>query len=194
MGDQKTNLFVMQGNLNAPRYINDILRTHAIPFLYNQDPSVTFQHDNARLHTASISRQFPAQNINGVLLWSAVSLDLNLIKHVFDELGRRARANHQINTLQDLQTTLTQEWQALPSALIQQYVNTTANYGGYKNTMRSHSLLSKRCWDHQQAASMKNEVSVQGQLMHHYPVFLMIISVFCALLCMNANVNVCATT
>ena len=157
MGDQKTNLFVMQGNLNAPRYIKDILRPHAIPFLYNQDPSVTFQHDNARLHITSISRQFLAQNINGVLLWPAVSLDLNLIKHVFDELGRRARANHQINRLQDLQTTLTQEWQALPSALIQQYVNTTANYGGYKNTMRPHSLLSKRCWDHQQSKKIRND-------------------------------------
>ena len=38
----------MHDNLNARRYINDILRPNAIPFLHNQGPGVTFQHDNAR--------------------------------------------------------------------------------------------------------------------------------------------------
>ena len=51
----------------------------------------------------------------------AVSSYLNSDKHVC--LGRRARKNLQINTLQDLETALTQKWQALPNALIQQYVN-----------------------------------------------------------------------
>ena len=31
--------------------------------------------------------------------------------------------NHQINPLQDLQTARAQEWQAVPHALIQQYVD-----------------------------------------------------------------------
>ena len=52
-----------------------------------------------------------------------MSPDLNLIEHVWDELGRRIRANHQINTLQDLQAALVKEWQASPNALLQRYVN-----------------------------------------------------------------------
>ena len=47
-GGQKTDLVVMQGNLNARRYIDDVLRPSAIPFLHNQGPGVTFQHDKAR--------------------------------------------------------------------------------------------------------------------------------------------------
>ena len=54
-----------------------------------------------------------------LLDYTAVS-DLNPVEHVWDELGRRpARTNHQINTLQDVQTTLIQECQALSDALIQ---------------------------------------------------------------------------
>ena len=35
MGDQKTDLVVMQDNLNARHYIDDVLRPDAIPFLHN---------------------------------------------------------------------------------------------------------------------------------------------------------------
>ena len=45
MGRQKTDLVVMQGNLNARRYIDDALRPHVIPFLCDQVPGVTFQHE-----------------------------------------------------------------------------------------------------------------------------------------------------
>ena len=48
MAGQKTVL--MQDILNARRYIDDVLRPHAIPFLHNQDHGVTFKHDNATPH------------------------------------------------------------------------------------------------------------------------------------------------
>ena len=91
-------------------------------FSLNRGPGVTFQHESAISHTALITRQSLAQN-NDVLPRPAVSPDLNPVKHVWDELGRRARECHQSNTLQDLQTALTHEWQPLPNALIQQYVD-----------------------------------------------------------------------
>ena len=45
MAGQKT--VVMQNNLNARRYINIALRSHAIPLLHSQRHRVTFKHDNA---------------------------------------------------------------------------------------------------------------------------------------------------
>ena len=48
MAGQKT--VVMQDNLNARRYTDDVLRPHAMPFLHNQGHGVTFKHDNATPH------------------------------------------------------------------------------------------------------------------------------------------------
>ena len=123
MAGQKTDLVVMQDNLNAHRYIDDVLRLQVIPFLCNQRRGVTFLNDNSRPHAALITQPFVAQNNVDVLPWPDVFSDLNPIEHVSDELGWWSRKNHQINTLQDLQIALIQEWQTLPNALIQQYVN-----------------------------------------------------------------------
>ena len=83
----------------------------------------TFQHDNARPHTAPVTANFLAQNNVNVLPWPALSLDINPIKHIWDELGRRARTNHQINNVQNLTRALQREWQALPNVLIRRYIN-----------------------------------------------------------------------
>ena len=51
MGNVKTDLMVVQGNLNAQRYVN-LLNNNLLPFMQNFGPGLTFQHDNARPHTA----------------------------------------------------------------------------------------------------------------------------------------------
>ena len=55
-GGQKTDLVVMQDNLNTRRYIDDVLRPRVIPFLHNQVPGITFQHDSIIPHTTLITR------------------------------------------------------------------------------------------------------------------------------------------
>ena len=78
-------MIVIQGNLNAPRYIDEVLRPHTIPFLCNKGLGVTFQHDNARPHTALIKRPFLFRSKVDILPWPAVFPDLNPINHVWDE-------------------------------------------------------------------------------------------------------------
>ena len=75
-------MIVIQGSLNARRYIDDVLRPRVTQFLHNKGSGVTFQSDNARPKTALITRQFLAQNNVDVLSWPAVSPDMNLVEHV----------------------------------------------------------------------------------------------------------------
>ena len=95
MGKVRTDLVVVQGNLNAQRYVNR-LNNNLIPFMQNFGYGLTFQHDNARPYTAPVTANFLAQNNVNVLPWPALSLDINPIEHIWDELGRRARTNHQM--------------------------------------------------------------------------------------------------
>ena len=57
MGRRKTNLIVLQGNLNAQGYINHILQPEAVSFLQRHGPAI-LMHDNAMPHVARICRQF----------------------------------------------------------------------------------------------------------------------------------------
>lgn len=123
MGGNKTRLLVINGNINAQNYINNVLTVEAIPFLQRRGPNVTLMHDNARPHTAAATRRvLAAHNVN-VLDWPANSPDLNPIEHIWDELGRRVRTNHAINTVNDLAAALQVEWNNLTAPFVQRYVN-----------------------------------------------------------------------
>ena len=75
----KTNLIVVQGNLNPQGYINQILKPEAVPFLQRHGPTILI-HDNARPpHVARICRQFLNINDVNVLPWPDVSPDMNPI-------------------------------------------------------------------------------------------------------------------
>ena len=99
MGNLKTDLVIIPGNVNAQRYIN-VSNNAMLPFMQNNGPGI-FQHDNARPHTACVTTQALAQNSVKVLPWPALPLDMNPIDHVRDELGWRARSSHQINMIND---------------------------------------------------------------------------------------------
>ena len=49
----KTNLMVVQDNLNAQGYINQILQPETVPFLQRHGPA-RLMHDNARPRVARI--------------------------------------------------------------------------------------------------------------------------------------------
>ena len=90
--------------------INDILAVEALPFIQFHGPSVTFMQDNARPHSAAITRQFLATNNVDVLDWPANGPDINPIEQVCDELGRHVQRNHAIHTVSDLAEALQADW------------------------------------------------------------------------------------
>ena len=117
MGRRKTNLIVLQGNLSAQGYINQILDPEAVPFLQRHGPVILMQ-DNARPHVARICRQFLNRNNVNVLPWPAVSPDMNPIEHIWDYLGRKVRARGNVHNLRKLEIALIQEWNNIPNVVI----------------------------------------------------------------------------
>ena len=121
IGRRKTNLIVVQGNLNAQGYINLILQPEAVPFLHRHGPAI-LMHDNARPHVARICRQFLNINNVNVLPWPAVSPDMNPNEHIWDYLGRKVRAIGDVYNLGDLENALIQDWNNIPNVVIRHYV------------------------------------------------------------------------
>ena len=60
MGNVKTDLVVVQGNLNAQRYVN-LLNNNLLPFMQNFGPGFSTRH------TALVTANFLAQNNVNVL-------------------------------------------------------------------------------------------------------------------------------
>ena len=76
----KTPLVVIQGNLTAVRYRDQVLMPHVLALVNAHN--LTFQHDNARPHVARVCRDFLNQNNVQVLDWPPYSPDLNPIEHL----------------------------------------------------------------------------------------------------------------
>ena len=110
MGRRKTNLIVVQGNVNAQGYIKQILQPEAVPFLQRYGPAI-LMHENARPHVARICRQFLNRNNVNVRPWPAVSPNMNPIEHIWDFLGRKVRARGNVHNLRDLENALIQHSQ-----------------------------------------------------------------------------------
>ena len=103
MGRRKTNLNVLQSNLNVQGYINQILQPEAVPFLQRHGPAILMHNDNARPHVARICRQFLNRNNVNVLPWPALSPDMNPTEHIWDSLGRKVRGRGNVHNLRDLE-------------------------------------------------------------------------------------------
>lgn len=119
----KTQLVVVNGNMNAVQYQQQILDPVAIPYLRTMGNNAIFQDDNARPHRARlITDHLAAENIER-MDWPACSPDLNPIEMLWDQLGRAVRQRITRNsTIADLRHMLIEEWNAIPQDRIQRLV------------------------------------------------------------------------
>jgi transposase len=120
--EHRTPLHVFTVNVTADVYVNQVLRPIVVPFFHNHQDVGIFQHDNARPHTANVTRNFLAQQPFLVLDWPANSPDMNPVEHAWDELNRRVR-QYDINNVNDLERALIAEWNAIPQTCFETLCN-----------------------------------------------------------------------
>lgn len=110
--DGKSRLAILEGKQTADSYIttlNDFLLP-TIP--ENRRGSMIFQHDNAAIHTANLTRMWLLYRNIKTMNWPAHSPDLNPIENVWGLLTRMVYANGRVfNTIHDLRSSILTEWQ-----------------------------------------------------------------------------------
>ncbi len=114
-GQGKTDIVIINGNLNAQKYIDEILIPHVEPFSARIGAGFIFQQDNAKPHTARITKNHLQQQQFEVMNWPACSPDLNPIENLWDQLKRAVSKRILDNTtLNELPGIVVEEWQAIP--------------------------------------------------------------------------------
>lgn len=109
--------------MTSVRYVNDVLRPHVLP-LRHLHRNFVFMQDNARPHTANITRRFFQEHNIPLLPHPANSPDLNPIEHIWDEMERRLRRREeQPRNLDQLGEALRQIWLEIPQNTIQRCIN-----------------------------------------------------------------------
>nr|CAH7712140.1 unnamed protein product [Callosobruchus chinensis] len=79
----RLHLVFLDRSMASQSYINNVIQPVALPFLQQlQNP--TFQQDNARRHTAAVTRDFLRQANVTTLPRPVRSPDLSPIEHVWD--------------------------------------------------------------------------------------------------------------
>lgn len=122
--NHRTPLYVIDGNLNGNRYLQEIIQPLVMPALQRIGAAAMFQDDNARPHRARVVTDFLRQHDVNRIDWPPYSPDLNPIEHAWDELGRRLRGNHAPPTNRaHLARLLVTEWQAMPQTYFQRLIN-----------------------------------------------------------------------
>lgn len=121
--NHRTPLLVLEGNLNARRYIDEVLEPCVIPFLEQHQDVGILQQDNARPHAARITTAYLHENNVNVMQWPAFSPDLSPIEHLWDQIGQLIlrRTPRPANRPQ-LIHALQEEWNNIPQGRIQRLI------------------------------------------------------------------------
>lgn len=107
--NSKTELITVPGTLTAARYCDEIVVPVIVPYM-RQRNGVILQQDNARPHTAILTRTVFDQHGIDTLDWPAKSPDLSPIEHMWDILGRRVRERDDVIDVRSLEQALHEEW------------------------------------------------------------------------------------
>ena len=119
----KTELFLIEGNLNAIQYRDEILYQHVVPQDRAVGANFVLVDDNARPHRGQVVNQYLVQQGIARMDWPSKSPDLNPIEHVWalmkHNLSQRLMPHH---TIADLRLMVLDEWNNLTMQFINKLV------------------------------------------------------------------------
>ena len=137
----KTDLIIIDGNLNAQRYRDEILEPTVIPYAGAVGPETfILMDDNARPHRGRVVNDFIEEQGIERMVWPAASPDLNPLEHLWDHLKRQiyTRILHD-STLRDLRRIMVEVFAQIPQRRVRRLINSMSrrcrnvidNRGGY---------------------------------------------------------------
>ena len=118
----KTQLSIINGNLNAQCNVEEILQPVVIPFLGQIQQGAVFQDDNTRPYHGKVVNNFKRQQNIQRLNWTANLPDLNPIEHIWDEVGMAVYRLKPPQMLAHLRQRLVYEWANIPQHVIRKCV------------------------------------------------------------------------
>jgi len=117
----KSTLHTCSKTVNAQYYTN-ILSTHLLPCMPT-GRRYLFQQDNARPHTAALTRNWLAAfGVNVLADWPPNSPDLNVIEHVWSWMAAYVN-NKRPKNRTELKRYIRLAWQEIPQKVIRAYIS-----------------------------------------------------------------------
>ena len=119
----KTSLAVIDGSVNAPRYV-ELLEDYLLPFaLGEHDDAYVFMQDNAGPHRAHLVKDWFKHAEVEVMDWPAKSPDLNPIENIWGALARMIYADgRQYRTVEALKMAILSCWDKISLSCIQRHI------------------------------------------------------------------------
>lgn len=124
----KTKTVFVNGTVNSNKY-QDLLQMNLLTVArVIGGRNWTFQQDNAPCHASKSTKEwFERKNIR-VLDWPSLSPDLNPIENLWGTLSRRVYRNgRQFDTVEELKTAITEEWERLSIPEMQTLISSMPN-------------------------------------------------------------------
>jgi transposase len=123
--DCKLDLITVRDNHNGQIYRQSIREASVVPHFDNHHLNTrpVFMDDNARPHRSRVVTDYLRDQSITTLPWPVRSPDLTPIEYIWDIIGRRVKERTPpVQTLNDLEQTLHQEWQRLTQIHIRRLV------------------------------------------------------------------------
>jgi transposase len=124
-------LIPLSSSVTGATYV-EILRKYALPtikeFPGNADRGrPLFQQDNAKPHTAKVTRQFFEDNNIRVMDWPPQSPDQNPIENLWHEIKNSVRRKVKPSNLDELNVLIQQAWREIPPELCRHLIDSMPN-------------------------------------------------------------------
>lgn len=111
------------------REYQEVLSTCLVPYIrqFRRIP-LTFQQDNARIHTSNDTKTWFAGNKIKFMEWPACSPDCNPMENLWGILVRKVYANNrQYETVEQLKVAINAAWQQIEVQVLQNLVQSMSN-------------------------------------------------------------------